>query len=357
MVNHVKDQLKSNDNLRVKLEQKQDASQQTLHKKKKVGKVLGKILFGLSIALTVMSLGNASPLMALTVGASLLLGGLQQGLAAGGVFAKMADKDPASAKALQGSFMAAQIFLAIASFRLASAGKTIADAASEGGELAAAAADSAADIAKTATAEGEAMLDAISDIATQTGAKMAVAQTGDEQAEIFLEGLDEMLDVVNKFGDEAEEGVSSLSAASDDIVKAQKMEAGIAESEGAIDPEGTNIKMEVDDPDARRIKDLAGRTTKGLTVAKLGTSGVDTANKAEIAKVDRSMTQTKADLKKVAASQTVQKTILDDLEDALKDILEAYSEAMNVPAKVNETLHQTDMKVAGNIGANQASTV
>ena len=169
--------------------------------------------------------------------------------------------------------------------------------------------------------------------------------------------MDDLLEIANKAVDSADEGVTSLSSASDEIVAMQKNSARIANSEGAVGPEGQDVVMKIDDPDASRIDDLAKKTSKGLAATKFATDGVGTANDVELAKLNRDLTQLQGDLKKVSASQTSNKVILDELEDALKQILEAYNDVMNSAVEVVATTHQTDSKVANNIGANTANAV
>lgn len=349
-----------------------ESAEKTTKAEKKARKsgLFGWIMLGVSTVMTIASAGSltgpAVALMAISTG----LGLAQQGLNAFGAFDKLAEKNPKAMAGINGAIMALQIVTSIASARFAKAAETVAEAAEVVSDVAAPAAQTATQV--STAAEGAADLAEVSQLAQEvsdlsliksvlsTGEQMTAAANGEEQAEIFLDGIDEALGILSDTAagrttsggallgeaslNEAAEGAGDFVQTEESVQSAlDNSLEGIDESEGIVD----DVKLQrVETEEMEKLDGRIGRV--GATAQGVATVG-KTAMDVQVAVLKKQIADLNAELDVILAKLGVDDELADEVLDQLKKILEYNKSFGDIDAKIESSVHETSMTISKNI--------
>ena len=358
--------------------QKSEAKKAKAKKHKKIHKWLGWLGVAAGALVSLGTLGTASSVGAGFIIASLALTGTQAALQETGALDKWGKDHKKGAIALMISMMVAQVSLSLLSMKFSGV-KNAADAAKDVKALTSNG-KFAEDLVKIGDATADGVMTTGTAAATAEGAATA-ATTAGSKAEVFLDGVEEALNLIDDYADDLLDtsddltklaqagaegtvtGSNDAAAAADDVAElAQGGAEGTVTGSNAADdiapeaddlaniaqdgPEGTVTRTgdtaddigEVsdegaqaatgadNDPELEALKNrekalyrAANRLVRGATVTKFGTELTGFFNKNALTKLNKAIADIKAD---IVDLENLQKTTQSHQKDADKSVIE-----------------------------------
>ena len=357
MIDNSKKLIEQRSEDREKMFDKIERMQKKMKEQQKSAETWGWIGTAAGVLITAASMGSLGPIAATCMVLSTGIGLGNQIATSAGAYDKLAKSDPDAAKALNYSMFALQIALSLGGFAAASRSATT--AASEGAEEAAKGAVNAAGKAGGGASKAGNMAGEAAEAAGKSGSAMSQASSSQQMADDLVKGVSDTSRALSKGGDMADEAVdtgqaAARSSANQPAGNAAKSADGA--SSGAA--KNTNASDGVTETDKIKTTNALGEHASRIghaTNAVVTTK--QTVDKVNIAILGGAVTRTNADLQKTNRDLTIQRSLLNEIVDRLSDQVAETKEATKAAMESQSKMHNANIAVAGNLGANPSQAV
>ena len=357
MIDNNKDLIEKRSEDREKMFDKIERMQKKMKQQQKSAETWGWIGTAAGVLITAASMGSLGPVAAGCMALSAGIGLGNQIATSAGAYDKLAKNDPDAAKALNYSMFALQIALSLGGFAAASRSATT--VAGEGAEEAAKGAMKAATKAGGGAAKAGNIAGETAEAAGKSGSAMSQATSSQQMADDLVKGVSDTSRALSKGTDVADEAVdagqaAARSSANQPAGNAAKSADGA--SSGAA--KTTNASDGVTEADKIKTANALGEHASRIGHATNAVATTkQTVDRVNIAILGGAVTRTNADLQKVNRDLTIQRSLLNEIVDRLSDQVAETKEATKAAMESQNKMHNANIAVASNLGANSSQAV
>ena len=356
MIENNKNLIERKSEEREKMFDKIERMQRKMKRQQKSAETWGWIGTAAGVLITAASMGSLGPIAATCMILSTGVGLGNQIATSAGAYDKLGKNDPDAAKALNYSMFALQIALSLGGFAAASRSATT---LAEGGEEIAKGATNAAAKAGGGASKAANIAGETAEAAGKSGSAMSGASSSQQMADDLVKGISDTSRALSKGSDVADEAVDAgQTAARSGANQSSGTAAKSADGASGGAAKGGNATDSVTEADKIKTANALGEHASRIGHATSAVASTkQTVDRINIALLGGAVTRTNADLQKTNRDLTIQRSLLNELVDRLSDQVSQTKEATIAAMESQNKMHNANIAVASNLGANTSQAV